>query len=770
MKTHKLIDNAFATFMLLGLVGFHHVSAQHDPAQPFTGTTTKLLSTSKPGVYQYKSAPKGSPNIVWILLDDVGFGATSAFGGLIQTPTLDSLANHGLRYSNFHVEAYCAPTRAALLTGRNHHSVHVGLFPETAVEYPGYDARIPFEKGTIAEVLRENGYNTYAIGKWHITPVRDATQAGPFNRWPTGRGFDHYLGFLFAETDQFHPQLVEDNLKVEPDTKGKTLNALLADKAISYIGNQKSLAPEKPFFLYYATGAMHEPHQVDAYWSDKYKNKFNGGWDKYREVVLENQKKLGVVPKDAVLPPPNPGARPWNKLSAEEKKAYLKFFEVYAGFLTETDYEIGRVVKYLKQINQLENTAIFVVVGDNGASGEGTESGYVSGWSETLTDEGNVKQVLLNYNKIGTENSKPNYPRGWATATSTPFRFWKGYANAEGGTHVPLIAFYPKTIKEKGVRNQYTHIIDLLPTTLELTNAVTPKVINGYPQDSVEGVSFLPTFKNADIDSKHIIQYYEVAGKRAVYKDGWKAGVAHKDGSDFNKDVWELYNITTDFNEKVNVAAKYPEKLKELQQLFETEAQKYNIYPLKDWSNSGWNDGKSIYNNANKIVLYPGISQIFGLSGPILRQKSFSITAEADIPSANTEGALFAFGGSFDGIGLFIKNGKLYATHNNSNYDNTTNSVTLESNKNIPIGKVNLRYELNYTNPIGKYLDPAGTESIYINNEKVGERTIQKYQAEINTYDEGIDIGKDLNTPISNLYKVPFEFTGTLHTVTIEYK
>jgi arylsulfatase A-like enzyme len=380
MKTKIQAYKAVAIWLLLITGTVYEATAQYDPLQTFKGTVTPSLATSKPGVYQYKSAPAGAPNVVWILLDDVGYGAISAFGGLIQTPNIDSLANHGLRYTDFHVEAYCAPTRAALLTGRNHHSVHVGLFPETAVEYPGYDARIPFEKGTAAELLRENGYNTYAIGKWHVTPVHDATQVGPFNRWPTGRGFDHYFGFLFAETDQYHPMLVEDNLKVEPDNQGKTLNTLLADKAINYIANQKSLAPEKPFFLYYATGAMHEPHQVDKYWSDQYKGKFDTGWDAYREVVFANQKKLGVIPKNAVLPPPNPGAKPWDKLSAQEKKAYARFFEVYAGFLTETDHEIGRVVNYLKEINQLDNTAIFVVVGDNGASGEGTEWVFFSGW------------------------------------------------------------------------------------------------------------------------------------------------------------------------------------------------------------------------------------------------------------------------------------------------------------------------------------------------------------------------------------------------------
>jgi arylsulfatase A-like enzyme len=616
-----------ASSVIIGSQAMQITTAQTDVPQAYNGTIGRTLAESKPGTPKFKTAPRNAPNVVWILIDDVGFGASSAFGGLIQTPTFDSLANNGLRYANFHTEAYSAPTRAALLTGRNHHSVHMGLFTECAQEYPGYDGRIPFEKGSAAAVLKENGYNTLAVGKWHVTPVKDATQAGPFNRWPTGLGFEKYYGFLFGETDQYTPQMWENTDKIDPDLKGKTFNASIADKAIQYIANQKSAAPDKPFFLYYAPGATHAPHQVPRVWADRYKGKFDKGWDWYRNEVLKNQKKLGIVPANAELPKRNPGVAPWDSLSHDEKKVYARLFENYAGFLSETDYEIGRVINYIKQIGQLDNTAVFVIIGDNGASGEGTETGIIQGFNERLSKQEHVKFLLDNIDRIGTEDSKDHYPTGWAQATSTPFRLSKGYANAEGGTHNPLIVFWPQGIKEKGgIRNQYSHVIDLLPTTIELTHTEIPAVINGYKQDSIEGYSFFSSLNDAKSISKHNVQYYEVVSRRAFYKDG-------------------KFQVATNSNKKI---------------------------------------------------------------------------------------------------------------------------VHLESYKPIPLGKVKLRLDFTYTNP-SNASDPAGTEKIYINGEKVGELPIAKYQADISAYDEGIDVGKDLNTPVSDRYTSPFEFTGTLNSVTIEY-
>ncbi|MDJ1467731.1 arylsulfatase [Xanthocytophaga flava] len=736
--------------------------AQYDPVQPYKGKTGRNLVETQQWWPDKKKAPEGAPNVVWILLDDVGFGAVSTFGGLIRTPNLDSLANNGLRYTNFHTTAICSPTRAALLTGRNSHSVHMGLFPNTAIGTPGYDGYMPFEKATIAEILRENGYNTYAVGKWHLTPISDATVAGPFNRWPTGRGFDHYYGFLGGSTDQWHPVLWEDTRKVEPETDGKHFTTRIADKAIQYIAEQKSVKADKPFFLYFAPGAGHAPHHVAKEWSDQYKGKFDQGWDKYREEVLARQIKLGVVPKGTQLPPRNASIKDWNTLSADEKKLYARFMEVYAGFLSHTDYEIGRVVQYLKEIGQLDNTLVIVSIGDNGASKEGTFVGVVNTNDPSQTEEQRLQDNIRNIDLIGTEASRPNYPLGWAQATNTPFKHWKQDANSEGGTRNPLIVFYPKGIKEKGgFRDQYTHLIDILPTTIELTGTQIPTIINGYRQEPIEGTSLAYSINNVQAPSRHLVQHYEIMGSRAIYRDGWKAGTLHKKGEDFANDKWELYHISEDYNELNNLAEKNPEKLKELQDLFDSEAAKYNIYPLKDGTEKQL-DYSALYvgNGASKVVYYPEASQLFGVTSPIAPNKSYSITADAEI-SKNTQGVLFALGGRFGGVSLFVKQGKVQVANNTG-----TQLTHLVSSKSLPTGKVTLKYVLIYKEAKDPN-DPAGTQQLYINDVKVAESPIVKAQAGIRNYDE-INIGKDLITPVSNQYTVPYTFTGKVTKVTVE--
>jgi arylsulfatase len=540
--------------------------------------------------------------VVWILLDDVGYGASSAFGGLIQTPVFDSLANNGLRYTNFHTTAICAPTRAALLTGRNSHYVHVGGFSHTILSagFPGWDGRIPSDKGTVAEILRDNGYNTFAVGKYGVTPDEDATDAGPFDRWPSGKGFEHFFGFLGSQTDQYKPDLVEDNAHVTPD--GRHLSDQITDKAISYIAKQQKAAPGKPFFLYYAPAAVHAPHQVDSSWSNQYKGKFDEGWDVYREKVIANQVKLGVVPANAALPDRNPAIQAWNTLSPDQKKVYARFMEVYAGYLTYTDYTVGRLINYLKQSNLLENTVVFVMIGDNGASKEGTLQGVISRgtFAPGGTEEKQLQDNLDKIGEIGTPSGKnTNYPLGWAQATNAPFKYWKQDANAEGGTHNPLIVFYPKGIKDKGgIRTQYSHVIDVLPTTLDIVGIKLPLYIRGIKQDTLQGVSLYASLSNGNALSLHHIQHYYIFGARSIYKDGWKAGTLHHPDildlaaapgkpaavtRDWDKDVWELYNLNEDFNERIDLAKKYPEKLEELKKLFDTQAKKNNLYPLIDW-------------------------------------------------------------------------------------------------------------------------------------------------------------------------------------------
>ncbi len=559
--------------------------AQHSPLKQYHqdpleyDTTTKLFRTA----YLPKT-PAAAPNIVLIMLDDVGFSTAGSFGGIAETPVFDSLARNGLKYTNFHTTALCAPSRAALLTGRNHHSVNMGHFTETAFDAPGYDSYMPFEKATIAEVLRENGYNSFAIGKWHLTPLADRTAAGPFNRWPTGRGFDRFYGFLESATDQYYPVLWEGITRAPVDTGlGKHLNTLLADKAIQYIRQQQQAAPGKPFFLYLAPGAVHSPLQVDKQWIDKYKGKFDMGWDKYREAVLANQKRLGVVPAYVSLPPRNEKVPAWESLSDAEKKVMARAMEAHAGFLSQADDETGRVIRFIDSIGQMKNTIVIVIIGDNGATKYTAEIPGVPEGMEDAGREERVKAALNNIDNIGRKNFKGDIPLGWTQATNAPFKLWKGDANAEGGTHNPMIIYAPRFIKEKGgVRNQYVHLIDVWPTIMELTKARIPVSVNGYRQLPVEGTSFAYSLKNAAAKDRHTLQYYETGASRALYKDGWKAEAYHYTGTSYLKDVWELYDMKHDFNERVNLAGKYPQKLKALRAVFEQEAKKYHVYPLHD--------------------------------------------------------------------------------------------------------------------------------------------------------------------------------------------
>jgi arylsulfatase len=564
--------------------------------QPYQGVVGRTLAESKEYWPEPVKAPTGAPNIVWILLDDVGFGASNTFGGLIATPALDNLAANGLRYTNFHTCAICAPTRAALLTGRNSATVHESGFSHTILSagFPGWDGRLPSSAGTIAEVLRDNGYNTFAVGKYGVTPDEEATDAGPFDHWPTGKGFDHFFGFLGSQTDQYKPDLVEDQSHVRPD--GRHLNDQITDKAIAYIDRQKKAAPDRPFFLYYAPGATHAPHQVDKYWSDQYKGKFDKGWDAYREEVFERQKKLGIIPADAKLPDRNPNITAWDQLPPDEKKLYARFMEVYAGYLTYTDFEIGRLVNHLKEINQLDNTIVIAIIGDNGASKEGTLNGDVDRaiFGQQLSEKENIDYNLKKIGEIGTgAATEGNYPLGWAQAANTPFKYWKQDANAEGGTRNPLIISYPKGIKEAGgIRNQYGHVIDILPTTLDIVGIQAPEQIKGINQIPIEGTSLAYSINDANAASRHTVQYYYIFGSRSIYDHGWKAELAFPSSfingnaaskQPFDENAWELYNLNDDYTERIDLAKKYPEKLAQLKAEFEEQAKSHNLYPYITW-------------------------------------------------------------------------------------------------------------------------------------------------------------------------------------------
>jgi arylsulfatase A-like enzyme len=568
----------------------------HAQQQPYQGKVGRTLPESNEWWPEPVKAKDGSPNVVWILLDDVGFGASSAFGGGISTPTFEHLAQHGLRYTNFHTTAISAPTRAALLTGRNSSSVHEAGFSHTILSagFPGWDGRIPSEDGTIAEVLRGSGYSTFAVGKYGLTPDEDATDAGPFDYWPSGKGFDRFFGFLGSQTDQYKPDLVEDQSHAKPD--GRHLNEQITDRAIGYIDRQKKAAPDKPFFLYYAPGATHAPHQVGHEWSDRYKGKFDAGWDAYRAEVFARQKQLGIIPANATLPDRNPDIKAWKALSSDEKKLYARFMEVYAGYLTYTDHEVGRLIDHLKEIRQFDNTLIFVIVGDNGASKEGTLNGDIDRnlMEAPLSEQDNLKYNLRKIDKIGTpEATEGNYPLGWAQAANTPFRFWKTDANSEGGTRNPLIISYPKLITDNGgIRTQYGHVIDILPTTLQLLGVNAPTQIRGIKQEPIEGTSLAYSIGDAKAASRHTVQYYYIFGSRAIYQDGWKAALPYPNGlvpnipetnKPFDENAWQLYNLNEDYTERVDLAKQYPERVAKLRALFEEQAREHHLYPLITW-------------------------------------------------------------------------------------------------------------------------------------------------------------------------------------------
>jgi len=586
----KSVLNAMTSTLILAAGASLPLHAQ--TSQPYQGVVGRTLAESKEWWPEPVKAPAGAPNVVWILIDDVGYGAAGAFGGLIQTPTFDNLANNGLRYTNFHTCAVCAPTRAALLTGRNSASVHESGFSHTIMSagFPGWDGRVPSTAGTVAEILRDNGYNTFAVGKYGITPDEDATDAGPFDRWPTGKGFDHFFGFLGSQTDQYKPDLVEDQAHVRPD--GRHLSDQITDKAIFFIDRQKKAASDRPFFLYYAPGATHAPHQVDKYWSDQYKGKFDKGWDAYREEVFERQKRLGVIPANAILPDRNPNIVAWDKLTPDEQKLYARFMEVYAGYLTYTDFEIGRLVNHLKETGQLDNTLIFISIGDNGASKEGTLNGEIDLplFGKSISEQEHIKYNLKKIDEIGTPAASwGNYPLGWAQAADTPFKYWKADANSEGGTHNPLIVYWAKGIKDKGgIRTQYSHVIDLLPTTLDLVGVKVPEEIRGIKQQPIEGTSLAYSIEDAKAATRHTVQYYYIFGSRSIYDSGWKAELAYPGSflhglapttQPLDENSWELYNLNEDPTERIDLAKKYPEKLTQLKAEFEEQAQSHHLYP-----------------------------------------------------------------------------------------------------------------------------------------------------------------------------------------------
>jgi arylsulfatase len=733
----------------------------------FKGRIGLTYAESQPWWPEPKRAKPGSPNILFIVLDDVGFGQLGCFGGLCETPNIDSLARNGLTYNNFHTTALCSPTRSCLLTGRNHHSNNMGSITEIATGFPGYNGTMPKENGMLSEMLLPQGYSTFCIGKWHLTPAEEGNMAAPRDRWPLGRGFERFYGFLGGETNQWYPDLVEDNHDIDPPKtpeQGYHLTEDLADKAIEFVLSQKEIAPDKPFLLYFAPGACHAPHHAPREWIDRYKGKFDMGWDAAREQILANQKKMGIVPQNTDLTPRDNEVRPWDSLSDKEKKLFTRMMEVYAGFLSHADHHIGRLLQALKDIGQFENTLV-MLVSDNGASAEGGPVGSVNeGRFFNMVPE-SIDDNLKMIDELGGTKTYNHYPMGWTMAGNTPFLRWKR-ETMNGGICDPLIVHWPKGIKAKGeMRSQYIHAIDLVPTVLESLDMESPGAINGITQSPVEGTSFRYSFDDARAKSRHEIQYYEMFAYRAIYRDGWKAVASWPfgkpiTGEDLKNTKWELYDLTNDYSEAHDVADKYPDKVRELVSYWWVEAARHNVLPLDGRAQQRMLDPKpQIAGDRAEYVYYPNTSPVPENTAVNLKNRSYRISADVTIPAGGAEGVLISEGSIFGGFSFYVKNKKLHYVHNYVG----VSEYKISSEKEVPEGKVTLRFEFRKTG------DYQGKGMLFFNEEKVGEDVIpQTVPLSFSLSGEGLCCGRDSGQPVTEDYAAPFNFTGGLKQVTVE--
>ncbi len=722
--------------------------------------------------------PDGAPNIVIILIDDMGFGATSAFGGPINTPTLERVASEGLKYSRFHTTALCSPTRQALLTGRNHHSVGMGSITETATTAPGYNSIRPNTAATIQETLRLNGYSTAAFGKNHETPVWEVSRSGPFDRWPTGGGFEHFYGFLGGETNQWAPTLYEGTTPVEPPADPNYhLTPDLVNHAVEWVQAQHSLTADKPFFVYLAFGATHAPHHVPTEWSDKYKGKFDLGWDKLREQTMANQKKLGVVPQDCQLTTRSAGIPAWDSLDSDTKKVAARLMEIYAGFAEHTDHYAGVFLDALEGMGVLDNTLVFYIAGDNGASPEGLKMGV---YNEMLTLNyvaDTLENMLAHYDDLGTVRAYNHYPIGWAHAMDTPYQWTKQVASHWGGTRNGMVVRWPKGIKAKGqVRNQWHHVIDITPTILEAAGLPQPVQVHGVTQKPIEGVSLNYTFDDPKAADRHVTQYFEMYGNRGIYHQGWSALTLHRSPlsnqpAPWEDDVWELYDGSTDWSQAVNVADKYPEKLDELKQLFIAEASRYNVFPLDDRRTELMNPEVSgrpdLLGDRTAMTLYPGMIQLAENTVPNVKNRSHTITADIEVPQGggtDANGVIVAQGGRFGGWSLYVKDGVLKYVHNFLGIE----EYPVVAAQPLPAGRSTVEYKFTYEG--GSETGKGGVGALYVNNKKVGEARIEQTVPFQFSLDETLDVGRDLATPVTDDYAAGSAnaFSGTIHSVTLD--
>jgi arylsulfatase len=759
---------------------------EYGKGEPFPGVVGRTADESTPAWPAVARAQKGAPNVVFVVLDDTGFGQLGCYGSPIETPNFDRLAAGGLRYSNMHTTALCSPSRSCIITGRNHHSNGMACITELASGFPGYDGVMPFENGMLSEILREHGYNTFMVGKWHLTPSNEETAAGPYTRWPLGRGFERFYGFLGGDTSQWYPDLVYDNHQVEPPRtpeEGYHLTEDLVDKAIGFVADAKQVDPEKPFYLHLCFGATHAPHHVPKEWADRYGGAFDDGWDAYRERAFARQKELGIVPADAELSRHDPDVPDWDSLPAPARTLYSRMMEVFAGFLSHTDHHLGRLLDFLEKQGDLENTLV-MVISDNGASSEGGPTGTTNEAQFFNNAQEPLEDSLKVIDELGGPSHFNHYPWGWTFAGNTPFRRWKR-ETYRGGVSDPFIVHWPKAIRAKGeVRTQYAHIIDMVPTVLDALGIRAPDAIRGVTQAPLHGVSLRHTFDDPKAASRRTTQYFEMLGHRSIYKDGWRAvcpwpgpsfaeaGVGFGEAIPAEKLVqldatgWELYHVAEDFAENHNVAAEHRDKLIELIGTWYVEAGKYDVLPI---------DGSGLARMvAEKPLVAPprdhytyraGTQSTPFFAAPRVLNRPHSITAQVDIPEHGAQGVLLCQGTAAGGYSLYIKDDKLHYVHNYVG----RGLYGVHSEDGLPTGTHEIRFEFEPTGPpdLAAGRGAPGTAQLYVDGELVGAAEIP-VTTPFMLNPGALTCGANPGSPVTSDYVSPFTFTGTIDHVTVD--
>ncbi len=747
-----------------------------EPERP-TYSELDVRNVKPPPRFEVK-APEKAPNVVIVLIDDVGFGAISTFGGPIQTPTLDRLAAAGLSYNNFHTTALSSPTRNALKTGRNHHTTNTGSIMETATAFPGNTGQIPNSVAPLAEMLRLNGYSTGAFGKWHETAAWETSVSGPFDRWPTHQGFDKFYGFIGGETDQWFPLIYDGVTRVTPPhTEGYHFTVDMTDQAINWVKAQQSMTPDKPFLVYYATGAVHAPHHVPKAWADKYKGQFDKGWDQVRQETTERQLQIGVIPAGTELAQKPEDIVDWDSLPADNRRLFARQAEVFAGFMEQTDHEVGRFVEALEDIGELDNTLFIYIAGDNGTSAEG---GFVGMYNEMtyfnqVTEK--VEDLIPLIDEWGGPSTFPHMAAGWAVAFDAPFSWTKQVASDFGGTRNGMVIHWPNGIADKGgLRTQFSHVIDIAPTILEAAGLPEPTSVNGTPQTPIEGVSLNYSFDDAGAAERHTTQYFEMFGNRAVYHEGWLARTLHRapwqtaKQAPLESDVWDLYDVREDFSLTRNLAGEQPEKLKELQALFMSEAEKYHALPIDDRTVERLNPAiagrPDLLGDRMSLMLYDGMNGMLENTFINVKNRSKTLTAELVIPEGGANGVILAQGGRFGGWSLYMKDGRPAYIYNWLGLE----QFTVAGEGAVPAGAATVVLDFVYD---GGGLGKGGMATLSVNGKKVAEGRIGKTQPMIFSADETADVGLDNQTPVAEGIGVGRDetrFTGKIRRVTVEVR